>query len=564
MKFNDFTYVRPDMAAFTRKFKELLKEFSDAASFQKQNCALEKITALRRNFETMTQIVYIRHTVSTTDEFYEKEQDFFDENTPVYQGLVSEFYKALTLSKFKDDLKEKWGEQIFNIAELFMKIYNDDVLEDLKEENKTSSLYTKLLASAKIPFEGEERTLSQMVPFTQSKDREIRKKANDAKYAFFEEHSQEFDEIYDKLVKVRNRIAKKLHFNSFVEVAYARMLRSDYNKEDVAVFRQGVLNSIVKTAEKLSERQRSRLQLPELKYYDLNFYFKSGNPTPKGSHDFLVSNAMDMYNDISKETGEFFKYMVDNDLLDLNSKKGKASGGYCTFIADYKSPFIFANFNGTSHDVNVLTHEAGHAFQVYQSRNYEMPEYNFPTYESCEIHSMSMEFFAGPYMDKFFGDEADKFRFFHLSDALMFIPYGVAVDEFQHVIYENPDMTPKERKQTWRKIEKKYLPYKKYDGSNYLENGGYWQQQRHIYESPFYYIDYTLAQMCAFQFLLKSMDNKEAAWEDYVKLCKEGGTKSFLKLLKVAKLESPFEKGCIEKITSRIEEILNKIDDTKF
>lgn len=564
MNFNEFAYVRPDMAKFSKNFKEALKAFKDAKSFEEQNLAMEKIVDLRRDFESMSQIASIRHTVLTTDEFYEKEQDFFDENMPVYQGLISEFYKALTLSQYKKEMQVKWGKQLFIIAELTMKTYNDEVLEDLKEENKISSMYTKLLASAKIIFEGEERTLSQMVPFTQAKDREIRKKANDAKYAFFEENSEEFDEIYDKLVKVRTRIAKKLHFNSFVELAYARMLRSDYNKDDVAIFRKGVLNSIVKMAGNLVERQKSRLQLTDLKYYDLNFYFKSGNPVPKGSHDFLVSNAKDMYNHISKETGEFFNYMVETNLLDLNSKKGKASGGYCTFIANYKAPFIFANFNGTSHDVNVLTHEAGHAFQVYQSRNYEMPEYNFPTYESCEIHSMSMEFFAWPYMDKFFEEEADKYRFFHLSDSLMFIPYGVAVDEFQHVVYENPMLTPKERKEAWRNIEKKYLPYKKYEGNDYLENGGYWQQQRHIYESPFYYIDYTLAQICAFQFLLKSMDNREAAWEDYLKLCKEGGTKSFLELLKVAKLESPFEEGCIKKITSKIEEILNSIDDTKF
>lgn len=564
MKFKDFKYERPNMDKVKSEFKLLLQKFKDADSFDKQDDVLTEINSLRNEIESMSTISEIRHTLDTTDPFYEKEQDFWDENSPIYEGIITDYYKALIGSKYRSDLEAKWGKQLFTIAEYTIATFSDEVLSDLQEENKVSSEYTKLLASAKIMFEGEERNIAQMTPFTLSKDRAMRKKANEAKYEFFVENEDKFDEIYDRLVKVRTKIAKKLGFNNFVELAYKRMLRSDYNAEMVKNFRNQVRDEIVPVCKKLVEKQRKRLGLDEIKYYDLNFYFNSGNAKPHGSPEWMVNNAKKMYRELSKETGEFFDFMASNELMDLVSRKGKGSGGYCTYISKYRSPFIFSNFNGTSGDVNVLTHEAGHAFQVFSSRDFKLPEYGFPTYDACEIHSMSMEFFTWPWMKLFFEEEEEKYRFYHLSDALMFIPYGVSVDEFQHVVYENPDMTPKERKKAWSDIEKKYLPFRDYEDNEFLVAGGFWQQQRHIYESPFYYIDYTLAQLCAFQFWNKSLDNREGAWKDYVSLCKLGGSKSFLELVKSANLKAPFEDNAIKAIIEPVEKWLDSVDDSKF
>jgi len=564
MKFKEFEYKRPSMDEVKSKLNNFLEEFKIADSFEKQDKIIEQINALRNEIESMMTIATIRHTIDTNDSFYEKEQNFWDKSSPVYDGIVADYYKCLINSKFRVELEEKWGKQLFTIAEFQISTISDKVIEDLKEENELSSKYTKLLASAKIMYKGEERNLSQMIPFTISKDRNVRKEASEKKYKFFEDNSKEFDDIYDKLVKVRTKIARKLGFNNFVELAYRRMLRSDYNADMVKNFRKQVRKVIVPVSEKLVERQRKRLGLDEMKYYDLKYYFKSGNAKPHGDAEWMVKNAQKMYGELSKETKEFFDFMTENELMDLVSKKGKGSGGYCTYISKYSSPFIFSNFNGTSGDVNVLTHEAGHAFQVFSSRNLNIPEYNFPTYEAAEIHSMSMEFFTWPWMKLFFEEEEEKYRFFHISDALLFIPYGVSVDEFQHVVYENPDMTPENRKKAWREIEKKYLPYIDYEDNEFLEDGGYWQQQRHIYESPFYYIDYTLAQLCAFQFWKKSLDNREEAWKDYLALCKLGGSMSFLNLVKSAKLVSPFEDGSIKSIVDPVEKWIDGVDDSKF
>lgn len=564
MKFEDFTYVRPEMDDFTSRFEVLLDQFENASSFSAQNEAFSEINKMRTHFFSMHNICYIRHTIDTKDEFYEKENNFFDEQMPNFEALNTRFYRSLLESTFRKELEKKWGNQLFVIAELSLKTFRPAILEDLQEENRLSSEYIKLKAGAAIEFRGKEYNLSSIqIPETDT-DRETRKEASKAKWAFFSKRSERFDQLFDQLVSVRHRIARKLGFKNFVELAYARMVRSDYNAEMVAEFRRQVQQDIVPMATKLYQRQTKRLGLDALKFYDEDFRFPTGNPKPKGEPDWIVNEAKEMYEELSSETGEFFRFMQGKGLMDLINRPGKATGGYCTYIGAYKAPYIFSNFNGTSGDIDVLTHEAGHAFQMYSSRDIGINEYNWPTYEACEIHSMSMEFFTWPWMARFFKEDTEKYRFAHLANAICFLPYGVAVDEFQHEVYEKPDMSPEERHACWKKIEQKYLPHRDYDGLPFLEKGGFWQKQSHIFASPFYYIDYTLAQICAFQFWVRNRQDHESAWQDYLKLCKAGGSRSFLELVKLAGLESPFRPGCLQQVMQPIRAWLEHVDDSKF
>ncbi|AWB44002.1 M3 family oligoendopeptidase [Paenibacillus sp. CAA11] len=561
MKFSEYQYVRPDLNKVKQQFNELLTEFKAADSFEEQDKTLESINKLRSEVGTMETLVSVRHSIDTNDEFYKAEQEYMDEIGPVIEEYITEYYKALVNSKFRSELEKKWGKQLFRLAEVSIRTFSPDIIEDLQLENKLSTEYSQLIASAKIPFEGEERTLTQLTPFELSTDRDMRKRASEARYQFMAENEAELDRIYDELVKVRTRMAKKLGYPSFVEMGYDRMTRTDYNADMVSNFRKQVLEHIVPVSSGLKKRQAERLGLEKLSYYDENFKFKSGNATPKGDPDWIVAGGAKMYEELSPEMNEFFTFMLENDLMDLVSKKGKQGGGYCTYISEYEAPFIFSNFNGTSGDIDVLTHEAGHAFQVYSSRHYKVPEYAFPTYEAAEIHSMSMEFFTWPWMNLFFKEDTDKYKFDHLADSLQFIPYGVAVDEFQHFVYANPEATPAERKQAWRDIEKKYLPHRNYDENEYLERGGFWHKQAHIFRTPFYYIDYTLAQICAFQFWKRSNEDWKSAWSDYLNLCRAGGSKSFTELVKLAGLISPFEDGCVASVIGDIESWLNGVDD---
>ena len=564
MKFNDYEYVRPDFENVKKQYLNLISDFKNSTTLEEQYSFLKKINALSKEVETMSQLVYIRNSINTQDEFYDTEKDYMDMTSPKFQGLRIEFYKELLNSKFKDELKEKVYPQLITLAEMEIKSFSDEAIPLMQEENKLISEYDKLISSAKIDFEGKALNLSQMQPYMESKDRKTRKQAYEKWSSFFKKNETKFDLIYDKIVKVRNEIALKLGFKNFTELGYLRMGRSDYNYKDVEKFREHVLNYIVPISNELRQRQAKRIDVDKFKYYDIPLDFISGNPAPKGNKEWIMERAKKMYEELSKETHEFINFMIDRDLFDLETKPNKQAGGYCTFIYDYKSPFIFANFNGTQGDVTVVTHEAGHAFQTYQSKDFDSPEFSFPTSESAEIHSMSMEFITWPWMELFFEDDIDKFKFFHLADSLCFIPYGVTVDEFQHVVYENPDMTPDERKKAWRDIEKKYTPYKDYDDNEFLDKGTFWFKQGHIFSTAFYYIDYTLAQICAYQFWLKFNENKEQAWEDYLNICKAGGSKSFLEIIKTGNLQSPFEENTINSVASKIKEYLDKIDDMKL
>lgn len=564
MKFNDYKYEKINIDETKEKFSNLIKSFSDAENLEEQTKYMDEIIKLRNHIETMETLVSIRHSIDTTDEFYDKENEYVDEISPILFGFISEFYKALVNSKFRADLEKKYGKFLFDLAENTLKTFNEEIIPDLQEENRLSSKYSKLIASAKIQFDGEEKNLSEMIPYTQSKDRNVRIEASKKVAHFFKENKDKFDKIYDGLVKVRTTIAQKLGYKNYVELGYARLSRLEYDSEMVASYRKQVLENIVPLHTELRQRQAKRLGLDKLKFYDEPIKFNSGNADPHGDPEWILNHGKTMYNELSKETAEFFSFMTEKNLLDLLSKKGKMSGGYCTYIPEYKSPYIFANFNGTSHDVDVLTHEAGHAFQVYQSRGYEIPEYLWPTYEACEIHSMSMEFLTWPWMDLFFENDAEKYKFIHLSEALLFIPYGVTVDEFQHWVYENPNATPDDRRAKWLEIEKKYLPTRDYGEVDDLKEGIFWFRQGHIFNSPFYYIDYTLAQVCAFQFWIKSQENREKAWDEYLALCKLGGSKPFFELMKAANLKNPFDQGTIASVIPKIREFLESIDDMKL
>ena len=561
MNFNNYKYEHLDLEKIKGEFSELIDSFEKAENVEGQIEAFDKIIKLRNHIETMQTLVSIRHSIDTNDEFYDKENEYMDEISPILFGFTNDFYRVLVNSKFKNELVEKYGKLLFDLAENTLKVFSNEIIPDAQEENRLSSKYSKLIASAKIDFDGKELNLSQIVPYTQSKDRNVRIEAAKKVAQFFSENQEEFDNIYDSLVKVRTKMAQKMGYKNYVEFGYKQLSRLEYDAKMVEGYRKQVLENIVPLHTELRKRQEKRLGLEKLRFYDEAIKFNSGNADPHGSPEWILNHGKTMYKELSKETDEFFTFMTENNLLDLLSKKGKMSGGYCTYIPEHKAPFIFANFNGTAHDIDVLTHEAGHAFQVYQSRGFDVPEYLWPTYEACEIHSMSMEFLTWPWMKLFFENDTEKYKFIHLSEALLFIPYGVTVDEFQHWVYENPEVTPQERREKWLEIEKKYLPTRDYGEVDELKNGIFWFRQGHIFSSPFYYIDYTLAQVCAFQFWIKSREDSEKAWQDYLNLCKLGGSKSFFELMKSANLKNPFEEGILAAVIPKIKEYLDSVDD---
>ena len=553
MKFSEMPYKRIDMDEVKKTYRDIIDRTKAAGSGEEQFEIHREYYKFMDDIRTSMELAMIRHDIDTTDEFYEKESDFYDEVTPIINQYENEYGKVLYDSPYREYLESKIGKVTFKNIEIANKAFDEKIIPLMQEENALSSRYSKLIATAKIPFDGEIYNLSLMKKFQTSPDREVRRRAWKAVSDYFLSVTDEIDEIYDKMVKNRTEQARQLGYENYVELGYYRMNRNCYDKEMVENFRKQVKEYFVPFANKLHEQRRARIGVDKLSYIDTDVYFTNGNPSPTGTPEEILAAGQKMYGELSPQTKEFFDFMMENELFDVLGRKTKRQGGYMTYIPNFKSPFIFANFNGTSGDVDVITHECGHAFQGYIVRDEQIREFADITMETAEIHSMSMEYFTYNWMDLFFGDRKDDYLKMHLEDSSAFVPYGCMVDEFQHIVYENPDMTPAERKAAWAGLEKVYRPHMDYEDDPFFGKGGFWQKQPHIFGSPFYYIDYCLASVCAMQFKAMMDEDFGKAWENYYKLCKLSARDFFTNVIVEAGLKSPFEDGCVKELVEKFE-----------
>ena len=547
-KFKDLQYKRPDKGEIKREFSRCAKAFRSAKTFEEADAAFLGWQSIMEKAETQNVIASVRNTMHMKDEFYDGENKYFNSTMPKLMPLVKAAGKALLASPFRPQLEEKYGKKLFQDTEVQMKLFKPSIIFDSIRENNLTTAYSKTAASCSVEFMGEKCNFYGLLRHMQSVDREERRAAFDAWAKLYESVSGTLDDQYDKLVKLRCRIAKKLGFKSYIDFIYLARSRYDYTAADVAEFREAVRKYITPLCEKMYMAQSGRIGVEKLEWYDEDLMFPDGNATPEGTPEELTEKARLMYEDLSPETAEYFNFMTEHELFDFVTRENKHLGGYCTFLADYKAPFIFSNFNGTSADVDVLTHEAGHAFEAYySSRRLPLVSMTFSTSEINEIHSMTMEFFAYPYMESFFGDRADRYRFAHFCEAVKTIPYLVCVDEFQHRVFENPAATAAERRAIWREIEKKYMPWRSYGGNEFLEGGGFWMQKQHIFLYPFYYIDYAMAQMDAFALFKKQVEGGDA-WADYLKLCSMGGMYGYFETLERAGVPVPLKEETVASV----------------
>ena len=559
MKYSELHYERIDVEKNRKVMEGFVDRISGADSADEQISTILEANDTSREYQSYAAMASLNFSRDINDEKAKAEKDYYDSIGPDMQEIGDIFDKAINDSEFKNELSKEWGDTFLKQIEMGLKTFDPKIKDMLKQETDLRNEYTTLTAGAKIEFEGKNYNLAGLGPFHSDQDRDVRKRSYEARFNWFSENADALDEIYDKLVKLRHKIAVTLGYENFIELGYMRMGRSDYGPNEVANFRKQIVDHVVPIVKKLQEKKKDILGLDHLYFYD-GINFKEGDPKPKGTPEHLVKEAQTMYHELSKETGEFFDMMVNEELMDLVNRDGKRPGGFCTSFPKYDRPYIFSNFNGTDHDITVLTHEAGHAFQCYSSRNQPLLSYLWPTYEAAEIHSMSMEFFTWPWMEKFFKEDTERFKYKHVSGSLSFLPYGACVDHFQHWVYENPEATPKQRNEKWLELESMYLPTRDYDDIEFPKTGGIWQGQLHIYQMPFYYIDYTLAQTCAFQFWMRNEQDKEKAWSDYYRLCKAGGSLPFTELVELAGLELPFKDGCLESVVEHVSQWLDGID----
>ncbi len=552
MKCSEMPYQRVDLREVEAFVADIITESQKCASGEEQLALHRKYTAYMSTVKTNNLLAKFRYDCDTSDEYYSAENDYIDEIEPTLTKLENDYKTVLFRSPYRAYLEEHISKVAFKNMELADKSISDEILPLMKEENALISQYDKIIASAQIPFRGEIYNISLLGKFLTDPDRETRKEAWAAYSKYFLSVTDQIDDIYDQLVKNRTEQAHRLGYDNYVELGYNRMTRNSYRRDEVERFRRQVKESFVPFVCELQERRRKSLGLDALKFYDNGVYFKNGNPAPTGTPEEILQAGSEMYRELSPETGEFFDFMQANELFDVLGRKTKKQGGYMEFLPQYKAPIVFANFNGTSGDVDVITHECGHAFQGYVTRDDEILEHNDITMETAEIHSMSMEYFTYGWMDKFFGDRAADYLTMHLMDAITFIPYGCMVDEFQHIIYDKPELTPAERKQVWADLEKQYRPWLDYDEDPFLAHGGFWQKQGHIFWMPFYYIDYVLASVEAMQFKVWMDRDFKDAWAHYLQLCKLSARDFYENELAQVGLKSPFKEDTIKNLVNEL------------
>ena len=560
LKFKDMPYARPDVEELKKANKKAIEKLKNAASYEEAKQAYFDLQEKETQAGTMMSICSVRNTIDTTDEFYAGEMKAIREASASLIPLGKQFDEAMASSPFRADFEKEFGKQLLRLVDVSLKTTDEKIIPDVIRQGEISMAYQKDSAMAVTDFRGEKCNFYGLLKHMESTDREERKEAFLAWADLYESISGKLDGQYDELVKIRDGMAKKLGYASYTDLAYLQRRRFDYTAADAAAFRRQIKEIITPAVAEIRERQRKLLGVDKLYYYDEALIFPEGNADPIGTMEELVHKAKKMYREMSPETGEFFDFMTDYELFDLETRPGKRMGGYMTRFPAYKAPFIFSNFNGTSADVDVLTHEAGHAFQGYLAmRSIPVSTLCGSTSEINEIHSMSMEHFAYPWMGSFFGERSEQYITGHLIGALAVIPYMACVDEYQHRVYEKPEMSAKQRRTVWREIEKTYMPWRDYDGQPFLEEGGFWMQKQHIFLYPFYYIDYALAQMGAFHFYGLMKTDREKAWNDYLRLCRAGGTKGYFELLELAGIPNPFAEGSVETCVRHvIDEVLER------
>lgn len=556
-KFSTIEYVRPDFEQYETEFQKMAEQIKNAKNYEEIQGIIMEADELSGLVETMSTVAMIRNTLNTTDEFYEKEVEFINERGAEATTSLIAYFRALLDCKFTKEITDEYGKEFLVSIKREVDQFIEELVPFIQQEAKLTQKYQKLMAMAKIPFDGQTLNLYGIKKYFEDPDRNVRKAAFKAYSDFYHCNEEAMEEIFADLIKIRNEMGRTLGYENFIPLAYMQQKRSDYGVKEVAAFREQVLHEIVPLCEKIYEAQAKRIGVDNLKVFDEEFIYLDGNAEPIGDDDYLVKEARKMYHDISPETGEFIDFMIEHDLMDLKNKPNKASTGYMTTLPTYNAPYVFSCFNHTIFDMQVLTHELGHAFAGYEAmRTQKHSLFHMGGTDIAEIHSMSMEQFSYPYAEQFFGDDADKFRFAHLQNAITFVPFGVAVDEFQHIMYEHPELTPKERTMEWNKLEKKYMPWRKYENDEFMERGGFWYHKLHIFLYPFYYINYTLTTMGAMEFKKRFMENREQAWQDYLNLCKAGASLSYLELLKVANLSVPFEEGSVARAMSGAKDII--------
>lgn len=560
MKLQDYVYQRPDPAKVKETYENLTPQVQNATTADAQIAAVDQVMALRKELFSMRELVKIRYAQNTSEPFYRGEDAFWASFNPVWTAMDLSFLDVLRNSPFCAALEEKYGKQTFTIIDHEHAVFSDDIVEEIKQENTLISESIRLSAGNVI-LDGKEQPYPAAVALFSSTDRAQRQKGFAAYEDFFVKRAADFDRVFYDLIKVRQAQAKKLGFASYVDMSFRIRQRVRYTLQDVRKLREEVKEYVVPVNTEIRRMQRERLGLEKLYFYDEEIMFPSLPRLEFKGEDAIKEITRTAMKNLGKEADEYYSFLMDRELLDLYARPNKALGGMTYYVPKYASPMIETNFSDIPYDVNVYAHELGHGFQAYRTPVPEAMELFYPGSDTMEVHAMSMEFFFWKNYDLYFDGDLRKQKYTHLASVLQTLAWCCIIDEFQDIVYSREDYTPEDYKEIWKKLEKEYLPHRYYGEDSFFNQGTFWYKQLHLFQTPFYYIDYALAQTSAIQFFMKDNEDHETAWQAYLKLCQVGGNAPYLDAIAMCGISSPFEDGLIERLSSYCKNYLDHIFD---
>jgi M3 family oligoendopeptidase len=516
---------------------------------------------IKSHIETHLEKASLAFNRNTLDAVAEAEEKRLrDEIEPSYKKLNAQIREKILNASHRSELEKKFGSKYFIELQIQQDAYAPTNVELETKINDILTDYTKLTGSAEFEVQGQKYPLAHYKKFASASDPKIRRESLQSYSGWFLSNREQLDEIYDQCISLRTQMGKELGHPNYIPLAYQKLRRTDYGPTEVAQFRKQIKEVVVPLAKKIRERQARSLKTSGVSIWDSDFFPEWQVKKLKVEIPEQVPTALKVFNSLSSRLGDHFQKMIDHELMDVPARTGKAPGAFCTDFSDYRVPFIFLNSVGEASDVTTILHESGHAFQAWESRNIDLLELRSPTLEACEVHSMAMEFLAHPFYEEFFPKEdADNFRKYHLAESILLLIYIAVVDEFQHRVYSGNAKGPEGRAKAWDELEKEYLP-----GIDYADLAAWrpirWIRQLHIFKYPFYYVDYAIALTGALQLWVQSIQDKEKALENYLKLCSLGGTVSLRQFFKEGDLRLPFEEGVLKELMGEVLKIESILD----
>lgn len=556
-RFSELPYVPTDFTAAAARLKEYTEKIRAARS-------VEEVLAIDAECDAMIDdgagyaatLTYIRSSLDCTDEFYAEAAqteamglELLDQ-TPYLQALLD--------SPFLPELEEKFGPEYRPRLERQVRLRSAG-LELLAKEQAMINQYQQKKAMIKVPFRGETHSEAEMYALFDSPDRQTRIDARKATFEAFLAQKDDLAPMLLELIDLRCQIAKANGFDSYLDYANVSYFRRGYGEAELTAFCEQVKTDLMPLLAQLREEQRRELDVDKLMVYDLSVRFRDGNAVPIGGTAGLTEASQKMYDSLSPEFGKFFRAMIESESFSVDPSPNKIAGmGFCTVLRRGLLPFVFGNCNGTDTDVSVFTHEIGHAWQGYRTGQQNYPDiFRDMALDAVEIPSKTMELFAYPYAEGFFGADAEKFRQGHFREALREIAAYCSLHELNTWIYTHPGASFDEIAAAGAEIEKLYEPGLDYgELEPYILRGGALLRNLAVYGLPRYVISYALSEMCAMDLFARRAKDPAAAWDAYEKLCASGGSRSYPETLRQAGLSPAYAPGSVKKVADFAREYL--------